>query len=103
MIDTLLSFLPLLAQASEPTLWEQVQSYLPQFLDIRVLLEVVALYVLIYYFIRFTEGTRGAGILKGLAVMILISVLGMGAPIGGSSGALSQDRRRRPGGWRSET
>ncbi|MEM7167031.1 MAG: diadenylate cyclase CdaA [Planctomycetota bacterium] len=66
----------MLAQVGEePTIWEQILSYLPQFLDIRVLLEVVALYILIYYFIRFTEGTRGAGILKGLAVMILIAVL----------------------------
>ena len=44
----------------------------------RFVLEVFVIYLLIYYFIVFCEGTRGAGILKGIAVIILISALVVG-------------------------
>jgi diadenylate cyclase len=41
----------------------------------RFLVEVLFIYVLIYYFIVFCEGTRGAGILKGIAVFILFAAM----------------------------
>ena len=37
--------------------------------------EVFLIYLLIYYFIRFCEGVRGAGILKGITFIILITVV----------------------------
>ncbi len=37
--------------------------------------EVCILYILLYYFIRFCEGTRGAGILKGLLILSVSSVM----------------------------
>ncbi|HIA27049.1 MAG TPA: TIGR00159 family protein [Planctomycetes bacterium] len=39
------------------------------------LIEVILIYLLIYYFIVFCEGTRGAGILKGLALFVLLTVI----------------------------
>lgn len=40
-----------------------------------VVLEIFVIYLGIYYFIRFCEGTRGAGILKGLAVILTVVAL----------------------------
>ncbi len=37
--------------------------------------EIFLIYIAIYYFIRFCEGTRGAGILKGIALIILLLVV----------------------------
>ena len=37
--------------------------------------EVFIIYLAIYYFIRFCEGTRGAGILKGFMVIIVIALV----------------------------
>ncbi len=37
--------------------------------------EVFLIYIGLYYFIRFCEGTRGAGILKGLALIVTVSYL----------------------------
>ncbi|MEE8143517.1 MAG: hypothetical protein V3T77_10495, partial [Planctomycetota bacterium] len=41
----------------------------------RFFFEVFVIYLVIYYFIAFCEGTRGAGILKGLAVIILVALV----------------------------
>ncbi len=38
-------------------------------------IEVFLIYLAIYYFIRFCAGTRGAGILKGIALIILLLVV----------------------------
>lgn len=67
-----------IAQAAQddPASWvESALSYLSRLLDLTFLLEVSIIYLLIYYFIRFCEGTRGAGILKGLAIIILITAI----------------------------
>lgn len=37
--------------------------------DPNFIVEIFILYILLYYFIRFCEGTRGAGILKGLLLL----------------------------------
>jgi|MDSW01.3.fsa_nt_gb diadenylate cyclase len=42
----------------------------------RVLFEISVIYLLIYGFIVFCEGTRGAGVLKGLALSVIIAVVG---------------------------
>lgn len=39
------------------------------------LLEVLLLYAIIYAFLRFTEGSRGAGVLKGVAFFVLFVLL----------------------------
>ncbi|MGQ9589640.1 MAG: diadenylate cyclase CdaA [Planctomycetota bacterium] len=41
------------------------------FLRLEYLVEVLIIYLLIYTFLRFMEGTRGEGILKGIALIIL--------------------------------
>lgn len=41
------------------------------------LLEIFLIYLGIYYFIRFCEGTRGAGILKGLALFITVATISL--------------------------
>ncbi|MGE3163453.1 MAG: diadenylate cyclase CdaA [Planctomycetota bacterium] len=56
---------------------ETLTQYLGQFVDLAFFVEVSIIYLLIYYFIRFCEGTRGAGILKGLAILILIAAIGL--------------------------
>ena len=38
-------------------------------------LEVFLIYVILYYFIRFCEGTRGVGIVKGIVVIIGVALL----------------------------
>ncbi len=40
-----------------------------------LLVETFFIYLMIYYFISFCEGTRGAGILKGIALIILVLVV----------------------------
>jgi diadenylate cyclase len=40
-------------------------------LYVEYLIEVLVIYVIIYTFLRFMEGTRGEGILKGIALLIL--------------------------------
>lgn len=52
-------------------------TFFPQLLHFSVLFELFAIYLLIYYFIRFCEGTRGAGILKGLAIMALVGIIAL--------------------------
>jgi len=42
---------------------------------ILVVLEIFVIYLGVYYFIRFCEGTRGAGILKGLAVILMLTAI----------------------------
>ena len=39
------------------------------------LLEILLIYAIIYTFIRFTEGSRGAGVLKGVALFLLFVLL----------------------------
>jgi diadenylate cyclase len=51
--------------------WE----YLRDILDPVAWLEIGLIYVLIYYFIKFCEGTRGAGVLKGLALLVLMAAV----------------------------
>ncbi len=41
----------------------------------RFFFEVFVIYLVIYYFIIFCEGTRGAGILKGIAAVIVVSLV----------------------------
>ncbi len=42
---------------------------------ILVAFEIFVIYLGVYYFIRFCEGTRGAGILKGLAVILMLTAI----------------------------
>lgn len=44
---------------------------------LKAALEIFLIYLGFYYFIRFCEGTRGAGILKGLAVLITIGTVAL--------------------------
>jgi len=52
------------------TIWTAIEAIGP----LRVLIEVSVIYLLIYGFIVFCEGTRGAGVLKGLAMTVIITV-----------------------------
>ena len=47
--------------------------YLSSIIDGGFFVEVGLIYALIYYFIKFCEGTRGAGVLKGLALLVLMA------------------------------
>lgn len=49
---------------------DTVTSYL-DWLNPQYLAEILIIYVVIYVFLRFMEGTRGEGILKGIALLIL--------------------------------
>ena len=51
-------------------IWTTVEAIGP----LRVIFEVTVIYLLIYGFIIFCEGTRGAGVLKGLALTVIIAV-----------------------------
>ena len=51
-------------------IWTAVEAIGP----LRVIFEVTVIYLLIYGFIIFCEGTRGAGVLKGLALTVIITV-----------------------------
>lgn len=53
-------------------IWTAVEAIGPW----RVLFEISVIYLLIYGFIVFCEGTRGAGVLKGLALSVIIAVVG---------------------------
>lgn len=55
----------------------QLLQYFARFVDLAFFVELSIIYLLIYYFIRFCEGTRGAGILKGLAILVLIAAIGL--------------------------
>ncbi|MCZ6796251.1 MAG: diadenylate cyclase CdaA [Planctomycetota bacterium] len=50
---------------------EAIASYL-EWVNLEYLVEILILYVIIYTFLRFMEGTRGEGILKGIAVIMLM-------------------------------
>ena len=50
---------------------EKIADFL-QVLDLEYLLEIFLIYLVIYTFLRFMEGTRGEGILKGIALVLLI-------------------------------
>lgn len=54
-------------------LMREALDYLRTVIDLVVVIEVGLLWVLIYYFIKFCEGTRGAGVLKGLAFLLLVA------------------------------
>jgi diadenylate cyclase len=47
-----------------------MQSWFSSF-TVEYLIEIFIIYVIIYTFLRFMEGTRGEGILKGMAILIL--------------------------------
>lgn len=49
--------------------WEYVSGVI----GLGEVVEIVIVYILIYYFIKFCEGTRGAGVLKGLALLVLMA------------------------------
>ena len=53
---------------------DSIFNYL-QVANINFFFEVLILYLLLYYFIRFCEGTRGAGILKGILILSVSSVV----------------------------
>ncbi len=50
--------------------WAYLQSV---FGNWQFFVEITLIYLLIYYFIKFCEGTRGAGVLKGLALLVLMA------------------------------
>ena len=50
---------------------EAIAPYL-EWVNLEYLVEILILYVIIYTFLRFMEGTRGEGILKGIAVIMLM-------------------------------
>jgi len=50
---------------------EQFLFTLKQYLHPEYLVEIFLIYLIIYIFLRFMEGTRGEGILKGIALVIL--------------------------------
>ena len=52
-------------------IWSAVEAIDPW----RVFFEVAVIYLLIYWFIVFCEGTRGAGVLKGLALTVILTVV----------------------------
>ena len=52
-------------------IWTAVEAIDPW----RVFFEVAVIYLLIYWFIVFCEGTRGAGVLKGLALTVILTVV----------------------------
>lgn len=52
---------------------EESLAYLQSILGWQFLIEIGLIYLLIYYFIKFCEGTRGAGVLKGLALLVLMA------------------------------
>jgi diadenylate cyclase len=52
---------------------EDSLAYLRSILGWQFLIEIGLIYLLIYYFIKFCEGTRGAGVLKGLALLVLMA------------------------------
>jgi len=60
------------------TIWTAIQAIGPG----RVLFEVSVIYLLIYGFIVFCEGTRGAGVLKGLALTVIMAVVGTRLAVG---------------------
>jgi len=47
--------------------------YLRSIIGWQFFIEIGLIYLLIYYFIKFCEGTRGAGVLKGLALLVLMA------------------------------
>ena len=47
--------------------------FLRSIIDWGFFVEVGLIFTLIYYFIKFCEGTRGAGVLKGLALLVLMA------------------------------
>ena len=49
---------------------EHIKYYLNS-IDPEYILEIFLIYIVIYTFLRFMEGTRGEGILKGIALIIL--------------------------------
>jgi diadenylate cyclase len=49
---------------------ESIKYYLSS-VDIEYILEIFLIYIVIYTFLRFMEGTRGEGILKGIALIFL--------------------------------
>lgn len=54
---------------------EDISLYLRSLLDVfnaEYFLEIFLIYLVIYTFLRFMEGTRGEGILKGIALVILL-------------------------------
>lgn len=50
---------------------EDLQQYV-RWVNIEFLVEILIIYVVIYTFLRFMEGTRGEGILKGIAFLMLM-------------------------------
>ncbi len=50
-------------------LWEVLEPII----DLHFFIEVGLIFILIYYFIKFCEGTRGAGVLKGLSLLVLMA------------------------------
>ena len=60
------------------SIFQSLMDYIVALGHWRFFFEVFVIYLVIYYFIAFSEGTRGAGILKGLAMIILVVlVVGM--------------------------
>ncbi len=51
--------------------WEKIIEIIQAF-DPEYLIEIFLIYLVIYIFLRFMEGTRGEGILKGIALVLLI-------------------------------
>jgi diadenylate cyclase len=50
--------------------FENIKSFLVPF-PLEAVIEILIIYLIIYTFLRFMEGTRGEGILKGIALLIL--------------------------------
>jgi diadenylate cyclase len=64
------------------TVLERLSAFLEWF-NLQFLIEIVIIFLVIYTFLRFMEGTRGEGILKGIALLmltfpILISIVAEG-------------------------
>ena len=49
--------------------------FIRPFMRWEYLVEILLIYAIIYTFLRFTEGSRGAGVLKGVALLLLIVLL----------------------------
>ncbi len=54
---------------------DAIVEFLRPFIRWEYLFEILLLYALIYVFLRFTEGSRGAGVLKGVAFFVLFVLL----------------------------
>jgi len=54
---------------------ETLIEFFRPFMRWEYLLEILLIYILIYAFLRFTEGSRGAGMLKGVALFLVFVLL----------------------------